>query len=64
MKFEWDIINEFCNWGSSYFYEISRVKVHRGWLVRETRLKKDFSVDFVTMTFVPDWNHEWKIDDE
>lgn len=53
MKFIWEAV--YCD---DLISDTYRAKVHDGWLVRER-----FGDDGVSITFVPDLRHLWKLDD-
>jgi hypothetical protein len=54
MKFEWEIIFE------SDIFRTKRAKVFGGWIVRDSACDEDGNT--VSMVFVKDPKHEWKID--
>ena len=57
MKFQWEVIEDKFNAGSTY-----RAKVYGGWIVRVFDTD-DCNTEIVSesMVFVPDPEHKWKI---
>jgi hypothetical protein len=72
MKFEWEIINDSSGSNNIFWEATYRAKVIGGWLIRFECCSDsvanvddpnaDYDIRNHNLIFVPDPNHEWKVD--